>query len=347
MRWTPQAGAMVCGHCGAQSVVDPPDQGPWEVTAIREQDYRTALRKSRIAAPEAETRTSTCPNCAARVEVADTDHALECPFCATPVVVGSGAHRQIKPQALIPFALTEREAHRAIEHWLKGLWFAPNGLKKYASASRAMDGIYTPYWTYDAKTESLYRGQRGTDHTRSVSDGKGGRRSETTTTWRRVTGQVRMAFDDVLVLASESLPKRFTDALAPWDLTALAPYQSEFLSGFRAEAYSIDLEAGMTEAQARMDQAIHQAIRRDIGGDHQRVDHVDTQIWDVTFKHILLPVWLAAYRYRGKSYRFVVNGQTGKVMGERPYSAFKIAFALILGGLLAFGLGYVYDTYLR
>lgn len=347
MRWTPQAGAMVCAHCGAQSSVEMPDQGPWDVTAIREQDYRAALRASRETAQEVETRVSTCPNCAARVEVSDTDHALECPFCATPVVVGSGAHRQIKPQAVLPFTLTEREAHRAMEHWLKGLWFAPNGLKKYASASRQMEGIYTPYWTYDAKTASQYRGQRGTDHTTSVSDGKGGRRSSTTTTWRRVTGQVRLAFDDLLVLASESLPKRFTDTLAPWDLTALAPYQPEFLSGFRAEAYSIDLETGMEEARARMDQAIRAAIRRDIGGDHQRIDHVDTEIWDVTFKHILLPVWVSAYRYGGKSYRFVVNGQTGKVMGERPYSAIKIAIALILAALLALGLAYVYDGYIR
>ena len=76
-----------------------------------------------------------------------------------------------------------------------------------------------------------------------------------------------------------------------------------------------------------MDQAIRAAIRRDIGGDHQRIDHVDTEIWDVTFKHILLPVWVSAYRYGGKSYRFVVNGQSGKVMGERPYSA-----TIILGG---------------
>lgn len=96
-----------------------------------------------------------------------------------------------------------------------------------------------------------------------------------------------------------------------------------------------------------MDQAIRAAIRRDIGGDHQRIDHVDTEIWDVTFKHILLPVWVSAYRYGGKSYRFVVNGQSGKVMRERPYSAIKIAIALILAALLALGLAYVYDGYIR
>ena len=82
-------------------------------------------------------------------------------------------------------------------------------------------------------------------------------------------------------------------------------------------------------------------VKFDIGGDHQRVSNINTTISDVTFKHILLPVWLAAYKYRGKTYRFVVNGQTGKVQGERPYSAWKIAFATIIGLIVAAGVGYI------
>ena len=78
----------------------------------------------------------------------------------------------------------------------------------------------------------------------------------------------------------------------------------------------------------------------DIGGDRQRVHDIQTTVRDVTFKHILLPVWMAAYKYRGKTYRFVVNGRTGKVQGERPYSAWKIAFAVILGLIVAGVIGY-------
>jgi hypothetical protein len=147
-------------------------------------------------------------------------------------------------------------------------------------------------------------------------------------------------FDDVLVLASRSLPKRYTDALEPWDLSGLMPYQPEFLAGFRAEAYQVELEAGFTEARAKMDRQIERDVRFDIGGDRQRIHSIDTALSDVTFKHVLLPVWMAAYKYQGKSYRFVVNGQSGRVQGERPWSAWKIAVAVILGLLVAGVIGY-------
>ena len=79
-----------------------------------------------------------------------------------------------------------------------------------------------------------------------------------------------------------------------------------------------------------MADVIRSDVRRDIGGDEQRIAAIDTDWSDETFKHILLPVWMAAYKYNGKSYRFLVNGQTGEVQGERPWSVWKIAFAVIL-----------------
>ncbi|HKL56096.1 MAG TPA: primosomal protein N' (replication factor Y) - superfamily II helicase, partial [Roseovarius sp.] len=148
-------------------------------------------------------------------------------------------------------------------------------------------------------------------------------------------------FDDVLVLASRSLPKRFTDGLEPWDLSALEPYAPQYLAGFRAEGYAVELDEGFTEAREIMDRAIARDVRFDIGGDRQRIHDIQTQISDVTFKHVLLPVWLAAYKYRGETYRFVVNGRTGRVQGERPWSAWKIALAVIAGLLVAGAVGYV------
>ena len=133
----------------------------------------------------------------------------------------------------------------------------------------------------------------------------------------------------------------FTDGLEPWDLTQLEPYQPEFLAGFSAEGYQVDLDEGFVEARAIMDRQIRRDVKFDIGGDRQRVHRVDTQVSDVTFKHILLPVWMAAYRYRGESYRFVVNGTTGRVQGERPWSAWKIGFAVLLGLIVAGAVGYV------
>ena len=291
-----------------------------------------------------ETRVSTCPNCAAQVEFDPDVHSAECPFCATPVVTDTGTHRHIKPRGLLPFALDEEAARDAMTDWLGKLWFAPNGLQEYARKGRKLTGIYVPYWTFDADTTSDYSGERGTVYyeTRQVMrDGKMETQRVQKVRWTRVSGRVSRFFDDVLVLASKALPKRFTDALEPWDLSAMEPYQPEFLAGFRAEGYQVDLDDGFVEAREKMDRQIHRDVKFDIGGDRQRVHNVNTDMRDITFKHVLLPVWMAAYKYRDKSYRFVVNGRTGRVQGERPWSAWKIAIAVVLGLIVAGGVGYV------
>ncbi|SFR13074.1 TFIIB-type zinc finger domain-containing protein [Poseidonocella sedimentorum] len=339
-RFDPASGALKCDHCGHARHIT--ETGPW-TGAIAEQDFRAAAADQLGTAEMEETRVVTCPNCAAQVEFDGDVHAAECPFCATPVVTDTGTHRHIKPRGVLPFALSEAEAHDAMSDWLGALWFAPNGLKDYARNGRRMQGIYVPYWTFDADTRTDYTGQRGTHYyeTRTVMrDGKRQQVRVQKTRWRGVSGRVARFFDDVLVLASRSLPKKYTDALEPWDLSALEPYRPEFLAGFRAEAYQIELEPGFDEARAHMDAVIRRDIRFDIGGDAQRIGSVDTRIGAITFKHLLLPVWLAAYKYRGRSYRFVVNGRTGRVQGERPWSVVKIAVAVILGLLVAGAVGY-------
>ncbi|MFQ6551628.1 TFIIB-type zinc finger domain-containing protein [Aestuariibius insulae] len=338
-RFDPDAGRLVCDHCGNTSQVE----GLGRSThALAELDFQTALTTPVSQAQIEETRVSKCPNCSAEIEFDPEIHATECPFCATPVVTDTGVHRHFKPQGVLPFALDEQTARKAMTDWLGKLWFAPNGLQDYARKGRAMSGIYVPYWTFDAQTRSSYRGEQGNDYyeTRTViRDGKRQRVQVRKTRWRSVTGRVARAFDDVLVLASKALPRRYTEGLEPWDLSMLEPYRPEFLAGFRAEGYQVDLESGFVLAREIMDRVIERDVKFDIGGDRQRVHAVDTQVSGVTFKHILLPVWLAAYKYRGKTYRFVVNGHTGRVQGERPWSKWKIAIAVIIGLLIAAVIG--------
>ncbi len=338
-RFDPAAGLLKCDHCGNEAELG----SPRARGGIKELDFKAALNARLPEAEIEETRVSSCPNCGAQVEFDPDTHAAECPFCATPVVTDTGTHRHFKPKGLLPFALNEETARDAMTNWLGRLWFAPGGLQEYARKGRRLEGIYTPYWTFDADTKSKYRGQRGTVYyeTRTVMrDGKSKQVRVQKIRWTNARGKVARFFDDVLVLASKSLPKRYTDALQPWDLAALEPYSPEYLSGFRAEAYTVELDEGYQEARVHMDRVIERDVRFDIGGDRQRISDIDTVISDVTFKHILLPVWMAAYKYRGETYRFVVNGRTGKVQGERPWSAWKIAFAVVLGLIVAGAVGY-------
>ncbi|MCV6591343.1 MAG: TFIIB-type zinc finger domain-containing protein [Silicimonas sp.] len=343
LRFDPGDDRMICDHCGA---TEPIDHGPWtQAAAIREQDFRRAIEAGLGSAEMEEARVSACPNCAAKIEFDDAVHSTECPYCATPVVTGTGAARQIKPRAVLPFVLEETEARKEMSDWLGSLWFAPNGLTEYARKGRKMSGVYTPCWTFDADTTSRYRGQRGTIYYETKTVTRNGKREQVRVAkvrWRPASGRVARFFDDVLVIASTALPAKFRASLTHWDLTRLEPYNPEYLAGFRAEAYTIDLPEAFTQAREIMDRQILRDVRFDIGGDKQRVDHIDTEMRDVTFKHILVPVWIAAYRYRGKSFRFVVNGQTGQVAGERPWSAWKITFAILIGLLIAGAFGYLY-----
>lgn len=349
MRFDPSTGSLSCDHCGAVEAID---NGPWKGSAIGELDFQRAVSADLPEAEMEETRVSKCENCGAEVEFDGATHAAECPFCATPIVVGTGTHRHIKPKGVLPFALSERDARSAMGRWMGNLWFAPSGMKEFVRAGRKMQGIYVPFWTYDADTKSRYAGERGTVYyetktVRVMVDGKSQTRQQQVQKirWSPKSGRVARFFDDVLVLASRSLPKAYTDALAPWDLSALEPYSPEYLAGFHAEGYVVTLEDGFIEARDVMDRTILRDVKFDIGGDRQRVHDIDTQIKDVTFKHILLPIWMAAYKYRGKTYRFVVNARTGAVKGDRPYSALKIFFAVITAAILAAAIAYaVYAT---
>ncbi|MEO1536469.1 MAG: TFIIB-type zinc finger domain-containing protein [Pseudomonadota bacterium] len=343
LRYVPGEDRMTCDHCGNTR---PIENAPWSRSeAVAEQDLVGALRAGKGTAEMEETRTSSCPNCGARIEFDPAVHAKECPFCATPVVTDTGASRQIKPAAVLPFTLDEGAARAAMTRWLGSLWFAPNGLVEFARKGRKMSGVYTPCWTFDADTHSSYQGQRGTVYHERKSVMRNGKRETVNVPkvrWKRVRGRVARFFDDVLVVASTALPERFRRRLVHWDLTRLEPYQPEYLAGFRAEAYTIELEDAFGEARDIMDRQIQRDIKFDIGGDRQRIDQVDTKLSEMTFKHILVPVWIAAYKFRGRSFRFVVNGQTGEVAGERPWSTWKILLAVLAGLIVAAISGYLY-----
>ena len=342
MAYDPERGALVCAHCGSTEALGPADTHP---QAIRELDFRAALDAQLPEAEIEETRVLSCTNCGAQVEFEPAVHAARCPFCATPVVTDTGTNRHIKPRGVAPFLLDQAAAKKAMDDWLGRLWFAPSGLKDYSRKGRPMDGIYVPYWTFDAQTRSAYAGERGNVHyeTRTVMhQGKRVQQRVAKMRWHPVRGRVARFFDDVLVLASRSLPEGFAGGLPPWDLAALQPYSEAYLAGFRAEAYTVELREAFGEARAQMDRAIERDVRFDIGGDQQRVHRIETEISAVTFKHVLLPVWVAAFRFRGRTYRCLVNGQTGRVQGERPWSGWKIAIAVIAGALLAAALGYLW-----
>jgi hypothetical protein len=260
------------------------------------------------------------------------------------MVFSASSSRLIKPEGILPFKIAYKEAFDSFRQWIRTRWFAPNSLKQFAQSENKLAGVYIPFWTYDSDTTTSYDGERGDYYytTESYTTTENGRQVTRTrqvrhTRWTSVSGSVINKFDDLLILASKSLPMIYAIQLEPWDLANLTPYSDEYLSGFRAESYQVSLPQGFEIAKQKMAPAIENSIRQDIGGDEQRIRAIRTQYGNITFKHILLPVWLSAYRFRDKVYRILINARTGEVQGERPFSFWKIAGA-ILAGLALIGI---------
>lgn len=330
LEYRPGTETLRCPYCSGENAI------PRSADDIHELDYLEFLGTLESREELIETITVKCESCGAESTVEPNVTAGACPFCGANIVATGKSRKHLKPKALLPFGIDQRAARAAFQQWIRGLWFAPNSLKRMARQDSPIAGLYCPYWTYDCNTTTHYTGMRGDDYwtTETYTTTVNGRRTTQTrmvrkTRWTPVSGVVWNTFDDVLVMASHSLPRKYAQALEPWDLQNLVSYRDEYLSGFRAESYQIDLKGGFKLAQEIMAPAIHETICRDIGGDHQQVGSTKTQYDNVTFKHILLPVWLSAYRYHQKVYRFLVNARTGEVQGERPWSWVKIALAIL------------------
>lgn len=322
--YTPGSQSLKCGYCGYEKLI------PQTAEQVRELPIEQFLREGQVA-PQvlgAVTGERRCDGCGAMVMISGKIATDECPFCGThldnPITTPEPI---IAPAAVLPFAITDAQARAGFKKWVSSRWFAPNAFKRAADLGR-VNGLYVPFWTYDAMTWSFYTGQRGDAYYVTVGSGKN-RHTQRRIRWTSVSGRIDHWFDDVLVCASHSLPTKLVRELEPWDLKSIQPYKDDFLSGFRSERYQTSLAEGFAEARTIMDDYIRQLIKRDIGGDEQRINTVSTQVDGVTFKHIMLPIWLAAYRFHDKTFRVLINARTGEVQGERPWSWIKITLAVL------------------
>jgi DNA-directed RNA polymerase subunit RPC12/RpoP len=336
VNFAPGTSALKCPYCSfeiqiAQSNVQ-----------IAELDYQSFLEKAGGEKESSEAQRVKCDKCGAETTMPPESAAGICPFCGANMVFTGSVSRLIKPEALLPFKISQKEAFDSFRRWIRKLWFAPGDLKKYAESEGKLAGVYVPYWTYDSDTTTFYSGERGDYYytTENYTVQENGRtvvrsRQVRHTRWTPAAGTVHNSFDDILILASKSLPRKYADSLEPWDLPNLVAYADEYISGFRAESYQISLPEGFEAAKAVMAGIIQNSIRQDIGGDEQRIHSTQTQYGNITFKLILLPVWLSAYRFRDKVFRILINARTGEVQGERPFSGWKIAGAILAGLLIA------------
>lgn len=344
VQFDPRSRSLKCPYCGHETKIEEEDDDE-----VQERDFDAyASKLSRSGARGVIAGYSTqvrCTGCGAMVLLEDKVVTEDCPFCGTHLEnKPEHVEGMIAPESLIPFGVDLRAARDSFISWLHSLWFAPTKLKLLALLGK-LTGVYIPYWTYDAMTYTRYRGMRGDNYTVTETytdrDAQGNSVTRTRTVvrtrWTPVSGEVQHFFDDVLVCGSHSVPRHLVRKLEPWELHELEPFKAEFLAGLKTERYAVDLKEGLVEAKQLMEPTIVSLIRQDIGGDHQQIGDKHTRYLGVTFKHCLLPVWVAHYRYHDKLFQILINGRTGKVAGERPWSFWKI-FTLVAAILVVVAL---------
>lgn len=334
--WDPGKQALVCQFCGTVSPAKLESDG----SIIREHDLVAALRD----VPESERGLDTpritvkCQSCQAISSFDPKVVAQRCEFCGSASLVPYEQIKEaIRPESLLPFQLNEPQVRDRIRAWYKSRWFAPNKLGSRALTD-TVKGIYLPYWTFDAQAEADWTAESGYHYyvSETYRDAKGNTQTRQVqkTRWEFSSGHVSHFFDDELVCGSKGVAPNLVSKIEPFPTKELKPYDPGYVSGWTVERYQIDLQSAAVTSSNEMEAQVHSMCESEVPGDTHRNLQVDAKFFDRTFKHVLLPIWLLTYTFGPRTFHVIVNGHTGSIAGDRPYSGWKIFFA-IAGAILA------------
>ena len=331
-----------CPFCGFEK-----ELATTEGAEVRENDLEAmlaAVRARRIRQSEeveSGVKEVQCGECGANVQFVGSYTSRDCAYCGSPIQL-TGVHdaeTRVPVDGILPFKIEKSQARNNLDRWLSSRWFLPGDLKQQGIDAR-FQGVYMPFWTFDAMTATRYTGRRGDHYEVRVGSGDN-EKVEQRTRWTPVSGSFQHFFDDELVLATKDFPEKIIDRLQPWPLPEVVPWNQELLAGYYARTYDIELDPGFQQGKNRITTVIESMVKRRIGGDQQRIDTLHTEWAALTYKHLLLPLYLLAFKYAGKQYQVVVNAASGEVQGERPWSRRKLALAgLVIAAVI--GAGYFF-----
>ncbi|CAM3774890.1 hypothetical protein FLBR109950_00655 [Flavobacterium branchiophilum] len=324
LQYKPGTFSLVCAYCGSKNDIAVNYQ---PLALLDYEQYLEASENDHVAVQ----KIIHCNRCGSSTTTTSDVQSTHCLYCNNPLVASAIQNeRYIKPQYILPFDVDQKEIATLLTQWVDSMWFAPDHLKKAALSPQYLKGIYLPFWSFDLQSTTQYTGERGEEYTVTVGSDEN-ERTEVRTSWYYTEGTVRLHHQEVLTAASGKVAQHYIKQLEPWDLDELVATQDAYLSGFLTEKYQIKLQDGLDAIMDTIDAAIQDGVYEDIGGDKQHISTMDKHYQHIKFKHILLPLYACSYPFEGKMYHFYINGRTGVVVGDRPYSTTKIVLAILLG----------------
>jgi DNA-directed RNA polymerase subunit RPC12/RpoP len=336
-RYDVAAGGVACEYCGYSAPVNADKVGR------RAETFEFTLETLSQAEQGwgIERKTLHCENCGAELTVSEGTLSTTCPFCASNKVnLGSAASSVLRPRFLIPFKVQGEVVRMRVKDWLGKGWFHPSELASSTVIDR-FTGIYLPFWTFGANISARWKAEVGYEHTESYYDpGSKSMRTRTVIRWRWENGQVGLKISDLLISGSSHASHIILERLEPFNLNDLVDYSPDYLAGWQAHAYDINLPQAWETGKDVMRERAKKVCYEDIPSPHVRNFSMSADFGDESWRYLLLPVYLAAYRFEEKVYQVMVNGQTGVVAGQKPVAWWKIwlAVAALVGPGLLIGL---------
>ena len=320
MEFNPSNGKMACPYCGYEEEI----QVEHKEFVAQELDFSTVGDDDASCDWGTATKTVICKSCGAETVYDVNEMANVCPYCGSNQVMAQESSKVMAPGGVVTFQISAKEASERFREWIGRKFFCPK-LAKDSAKPKAFKGLYTPFWTFDSNTKSTYTAEYGIDRVEEDKDGE----KHTITDWYRTSGKYKRFFDDLLISASSKQNEQMLEGLEPYDTTKAVEYKPEYMAGFAAEKYSVKVKDAWEKAkkkiQSMLRRDVEEKIQHERACDHVRDVRINTVHEDVTYKYLLLPVWISSFQYKDKVYHFMINGQTGKVSGETPISWIKVA----------------------
>ncbi|MEM7244361.1 MAG: hypothetical protein AAF533_03405 [Acidobacteriota bacterium] len=313
-RFDASTGRLRCGHCDSQRDVAAVEVG----RDAREQEFRVATLERAARGWGAERTQVHCESCGADIVVAARALHVACAFCGSErVVTRSAPQDALRPRYVLPFQIDTEHARAILEEWLGSGWLQPEGLCKLAG-STSVQGVYLPAWTFDSLVVARWRVEVG----RTVSTG-----DTTTTVWTVHRGNHAVVMDDEVSIAVGDLSRLLLSRIAPFNLDGLVEYDPEILAGWQARVADVRIEEAWQEQRLAWRDKPREEAWKAIKENHSQLRRFMAVVdfTEESWRHVLVPVHVAAFKHRGKTHHVLINGRTAAIAGQRPVDWWKVA----------------------
>lgn len=338
LRYAGETGKLECDYCGSsyevakiEAIVAEKEQ---KAAEAHEKKWDTSDMSEDWGEDAAKMRSYNCPSCSAELICDDSTAATSCPYCGNPTVVPGQFSKTLKPDYVIPFKLTKQDAVNTLKKHYAGKLFLPSTFSQNNQIQK-IQGVYVPFWLFNGEAEgnARFKATTSTSHVR-------GEYRITDTAHFQVYRAGKIAFENVPVDASTKMPDEHMDSIEPYDYSEMRPFSSAYLPGFLADKYDVSAEDSQERADTRCAGTLEAALSKSVVGYQTcTTESKNIQLNRGKVQYALLPVWLLNTKWEGKDYLFAINGQTGKLAGDLPYSKKKYwtLFAAIAATLSVLG----------